>query len=280
MIFPVSKSLNLHHADSVPFYSFENIERIPFVKHGFSTRLGGVSEGIFSSMNLSFTRGDDPAAVTENFRLFCESIGTDYRKAVISAQEHHTNVLAIKEEDCGCGVVKDRQYSDVDGMMTDVPGIVLVTQYADCVPLFFADPVRKVVATSHAGWKGTVAGIASVTVSRMQEVYGCDPSEIQVGIGPSIGRCCFEVDQPVADEFSKLPFADDTLIHDDGNGKFHIDLWETNRRFLLQSGIKDAHITVTDLCTKCHPDVFWSHRITGPDRGSLAAFISISEENG
>ncbi len=278
-MFPLSKSLALCNQSDVPFYIFPQIHDLGFVKHGFSTRLGGVSQGIFASMNLSFTRGDAEEAVLENFKRFCGAIGTDYKKTVISSQEHHTTVLAIRQEDAGRGVTRDRGYTDVDGMMTDVPGIVLCTQYADCVPLFFADPVRKVVATSHAGWKGTVDGMAAVTVQRMGEVYGCDPADIRVGIGPSIGMCCFEVDAPVYERFAALPFADEQCIHDDQNGKYHIDLWESNRRFLLQSGVQPQHITVTDLCTKCHPDVFWSHRITGPERGSLAAFISIAEDN-
>ncbi len=278
MLFPVTHTLELRNKTDVPFYTFPNLNSLDFVRHGFSTRLGGVSKGIFASMNLSFTRGDREEDVLENFRLFCDAIGTDYRKAVVSAQEHHTTVMAVNASDAGRGVITEKGYADVDGMMTNVPGIVLCTQYADCVPLFFADPVKKVVATSHAGWKGTVAGIASVTVARMGEVYGCDPKDIQVGIGPSIGQCCFEVDAPVYEAFSQLPFADETILHDNHNGKYHINLWEVNRRFLLQCGVPAANITVTDLCTKCRPDVFWSHRITGPDRGSLAAFIAIAED--
>ncbi len=162
--------------------------------------------------------------------------------------------------------------------MTNESGVVLCTQYADCVPLFFVDPIKRVVATSHSGWKGTVAQIGAVTVKRMQEAYGCDPKDILAGIAPSIGPCCFEVDYPVAQAFSALPFADDTIVHDDQNGKFHVDLWETNRRILIAAGIRPENITVTDLCTKCHSDTFWSHRVTGGERGSLAAFIALAED--
>ena len=278
MSLPMSHTLAAYEAASVPYYSFPSFEQIPFVRHGFSTRLGGVSQGVYASMNLSFTRGDDREAVLENFKRFCTAIGTDVEDVVISAQEHHTVVLSVTKDDCGRGVTRERGYTDVDGLMTNEAGVVLCTQYADCVPLLFVDPVRRVVATSHSGWKGTVAQIGAVTVKRMGEVYGCDPKDILCGIAPSIGPCCFEVDTPVYDEFAKLPFADDKLLRDDGNGKYHIDLWETNRRILLSAGILPEHITVTDLCTKCHPDVFWSHRVTGGERGSLAAFISIAEE--
>ncbi len=278
MQFPKSHSLAVHETAGVPYCTFPSFEAVSFVKHGFSTRLGGVSNGIFESMNLSFTRGDDSACVTENFKRFCAAIGTDYSKVVVSAQEHHTTVIAVDEQDCGRGVTRDRGYTDIDGLMTNKPGVVLCTQYADCVALFFVDPVRRVVATSHAGWKGTVGEIGAVTVKRMGECYGSRPQDILVGIGPSIGPCCFEVDIPVYDAFSALPYADDSMIHDDHNGKYHIDLWESNRRSLLAVGVLPEHITVTDLCTKCHCDFFWSHRATGGERGSLAAFIAIAEE--
>jgi len=278
MILPQSQSLVARQAASVPYYAFPSLDELGFVRHGFSTKLGGVSKGIYESMNLSFTRGDNKDDVTENFRRFCHAIGVDHYNVVISAQEHHTVVRAVTKDDCGRGILRDCGYTDVDGLMTDVPGVVLCTQYADCVPLLFADPVRRVVAASHSGWKGTVAQIGAVTVERMHEEYGCDPKDIIACIAPSIGPCCFEVDTPVYDEFAKLSVADDSVLHDDGNGKYHIDLWEVNRRILLAAGVLPEHITVTDICTKCHSDVFWSHRVTGPERGSLAAFIAISED--
>ncbi len=275
MTLPLSHTLAVRETAGVPYYSFPSLDAISFVRHGFSTRLGGVSEGIYASMNLSFTRGDREEAVLENFHRFCTAIGTDAENVVVSAQEHHTVVLPVTKADCGRGVTRERGYTDIDGLMTNETGVVLCTQYADCVPLFFVDPVRHVVATSHSGWKGTVAQIGAVTVKRMGEVYGCDPKDILCGIAPSIGPCCFEVDSPVYEAFAALPFADETILHDDQNGKYHIDLWETNRRILLSAGILPEHITVTDLCTKCHPDVFWSHRVTGGERGSLAAFIAL-----
>lgn len=278
MRIPDSHTLAACEAASVPYYQFPSFAAMPFVRHGFSTRFGGVSEGIYASMNLSFTRGDDKEAVYENFQRFCTAIGTRADHVVISAQEHHTVVREVTADDIGCGITRDREYTDVDGLMTNVPGVVLCTQYADCVPLLFVDPVRRVVATSHSGWKGTVAQIGAVTVQRMQDVYGCLPEDIVAAIGPSIGPCCFEVDSPVYEAFSTLPFADETILHDDKNGKYHIDLWETNRRILLEAGVLEEHITVTDLCTRCHPDVFWSHRATGGERGSLAAFIALEEE--
>lgn len=272
-----SQTLHAHEKDGLLYYTFPALEALSFVRHGFSTRRGGVSRGTYASMNLSFTRGDDPAAVTENFRRFCAAIGVRAEDVVISAQTHTTNVRNVTAADRGRGVTRPREYTDVDGLITDEPGVVLCTQYADCVPLFFADPVRRVVATSHAGWRGTAAGIGRVTVERMVSDYGCDPADILAGIGPSIGPCCFEVDTPVYEAFCQSPDFSEACVTDDGGGKYHIDLWRVNARGLLSSGVKAENITITDLCTRCHPDVLWSHRYSGNARGSLAGFIALME---
>ena len=273
-----SKTLCTHQVGDLVYYTFPAFDNIPFIRHGFSTRLGGVSEGIFSSMNLSFTRGDADAAVRENFDRICAAMGVDPARVVVSAQTHTNNVINVTAADCGRGITRDRGYTDVDGLITDEPGVVLCTQYADCVPLFFVDPVRRVVATSHAGWRGTASGIAAITVERMATDYGCRREDILAGIAPSIGRCCFEVDAPVYEAFTKVDVFDDACFTADGGDKYHIDLWEVNRRYLLQAGIPAANISVTDLCTRCHPDVLWSHRATGGQRGSLAAFIALADE--
>ncbi len=272
-----SKTLTAHETNGVVYYTFPPFDAVPFVRHGFSTRLGGVSTGTYASMNLSFTRGDDPAAVRANFDRFCTAIGVSSENAVVSAQEHHTAIHNATAADRGRGVIRERGYTDIDGLLTDEPDVVLFTQYADCVPLFFVDPKRRVVGTSHAGWRGTAACIGAVTVERMCADYGCKREDILAGIAPSIGPCCFEVDAPVVTEFQKLPFYDEGCYKPVGADKAMIDLWEVNRRTLVEAGVKPEHITVTDLCTKCHSDVFWSHRITGPQRGSLAGAIAITE---
>ena len=277
MLLPKTETLTAHEVGDLVYYSFPAMDEIDGVRHGFSTRLGGVSQGTFASMNLSFTRGDEPQAVRENFDRFCAAIGVKTEDVVISAQTHTANVKIVTANDRGRGVTREKEYTDVDGLITAEPNVVLCTQYADCVPLFFVDPVRKVVATSHAGWRGTAAGIAAVTVRKMGEEYGCRPEDILAGIGPSIGHCCFEVDAPVYDAFCQVEVFDDSCYTEDGNGKYHIDLWQVNRRWLLTAGVLAEHITVTDLCTRCHPDVFWSHRKTGDARGSLAGFIALTD---
>lgn len=277
MTLPKTKTLCAHQKGDLVYYSFPALDGVEGVSHGFSTRLGGVSEGTFASMNLSFTRGDDAVAVRENFDRFCAAIGVKTDNVVISAQTHTANVKMVTAADRGRGVTREKEYTDVDGLITADPDVVLCTQYADCVPLFFVDPVKKVVATSHAGWRGTAAGIAAVTVDKMVAEYGCRPKDILAAIGPSIGLCCFEVDSPVYDAFCQVEVFDDTCYTDNGGGKYHIDLWQVNRRWLLKAGVPAENVTVTDLCTRCHPDLFWSHRKTGDARGSLAAFIALTD---
>ena len=275
VLLPKTENLTACQVGEVLYYSFPALEALDGVRHGFSTRIGGVSEGIFASMNLSFTRGDDEAAVRENFDRFCAAIRVHPEDVVISAQTHTANVKIVAAADRGRGITREKEYTDVDGLITADPGVVLCTQYADCVPLFFADPVKRVVATSHAGWRGTAAGIAAVTVERMVAEFGCSPADIVAGIGPSIGHCCFEVDTPVYEAFTQVAVFDESCYTDNGGGKYHIDLWQVNRNWMLRAGLLPEHITVTDLCTRCHPDLFWSHRKTGNDRGSLAAFIAL-----
>ena len=272
-----SGTTELKEKNHVPYIQFKNLSATGIVKHGFSTRKGGVSTGIFSSMNLNFKRGDDPDAVMENYRRIAAALDMRVEDMVLSDQTHTTNVRVITEEDRGKGILKPQGYSDVDGMITNVPGLVLVTSYADCVPLYFVDPVRKAIGLSHSGWKGTVGHIGQKTVWKMHEVYGSEPKDIVAAIGPSICQSCYEVSEDVAEAF-KTNFpeneAEDILL-DKGNGKYQLDLWKANWYVLTDAGILPEHLSVTDLCTACHPDLLWSHRKTNGQRGGLSAFLSL-----
>jgi len=273
-----SGTTELKEKNHVPYIQFKNLAATGIVKHGFSTRKGGVSTGIFSSMNLNFKRGDDPEAVMENYRRMAAALDMQVEDMVLSDQTHTTNVRVITEEDRGKGILKPQDYRDVDGMITNVPGIVLVTSYADCVPLYFVDPVRKAIGLSHSGWKGTVGHIGQRTVERMQQVYGSDPKDIVAAIGPSICQSCYEVSEDVAEAF-RAHFAEneaEDILLDKGNGKYQLDLWKANWYVLTNAGILPEHLEVTDLCTACHPDLLWSHRKTKGQRGGLSAFLSLT----
>ena len=272
-----SGTTELKEKNHVPYIQFKNLSATGIVKHGFSTRKGGVSTGIFSSMNLNFKRGDDPDAVMENYRRMAAALNMRVEDMVLSDQTHTTNVRVITEEDRGKGILKPQDYSDVDGMITNVPGIVLVTSYADCVPLYFVDPVRKAIGLSHSGWKGTVGHIGQKTVGKMHEVYGSEPKDIVAAIGPSICQSCYEVSDDVAEAFRTNFTADEAadILLDKGNGKYQLDLWKANWYVLTDAGILPEHLSVTDLCTACHPDLLWSHRKTNGQRGGLSAFLSL-----
>ena len=272
-----SGTTELKEKNHVPYIQFKNLSATGIVKHGFSTRKGGVSTGIFSSMNLNFKRGDDPDAVMENYRRMAAALNMRVEDMVLSDQTHTTNVRVITEEDRGKGILKPQDYSDVDGMITNVPGIVLVTSYADCVPLYFVDPVRKAIGLSHSGWKGTVGHIGQKTVWKMHEVYGSEPKDIVAAIGPSICQSCYEVSDDVAEAFRANFTADEAadILLDKGNGKYQLDLWKANWYVLTDAGILPEHLSVTDLCTACHPDLLWSHRKTNGQSGGLSAFLSL-----
>ena len=186
----------IHHLVAgveVPLLHFPLLEKTGIVKEGFTTRLGGVSEGIFSTMNLSFTRGDEEEAVRENYRRLASALDVDYDKFVFTDQTHTTNVRKVTAEDAGNGLTREREFHDIDGLITDVPGIVLSTFYADCVPLYFVDPVHRAIGLSHSGWRGTVNRMGKATIEAMRREYGSRPEELRCAIGPSICQDCYEV---------------------------------------------------------------------------------------
>ncbi len=255
----------------VPYLSYPMLENTGIVMHGFSTRLGGVSTGHCATMNISTTRGDDPDAIKENKRRIAAAIGVKVEDFTYTFQTHTTNVAAVEESDRG------KQFMETDGLVTNVPGICLVTFYADCVPLFFVDPVHRAIGLSHSGWKGTVHKMGKVTVERMREKFGTDPSQVGAAIGPSICQECYEVSEDVIEQFRENFRKElwEELFYRKENGKYQLDLWRANRAVLMEAGIAGERIAVTNVCTHCNPDILFSHRSTGTDRGNLSAFLAL-----
>ena len=265
--------------DDLPIIQYDLLSEIPFIKHGFTTRLGGISEGIFSSLNLSFSRGDDKDAVMVNYERIGEKIGYSIENFVASHQTHTTNIRIVSEEDKGKGIIKPQDYQNVDGLMTNEKDIVLFTYYADCVPLYFVDTVKKVIALSHSGRKGTVNRMGAKTVEKMVNEYGSKIEDIVCAIGPSICKDCYEVGEEVAEEFqnefSREEVAD--FLDNKGNGKYQLDLWKANEIILLNAGIKKENIENRRICTCCNKDILFSHRGLKGKRGNLAAFMVICD---
>lgn len=262
-----------------PYLEYPLFQETGIVTSAFSTRLGGVSEGYYSSLNLSFDRGDDPARVLENFKRIGASMGVNVEDMVLSKQTHTTNVRVVTAEDKGKGVMRERNYTDVDGMITNVPGICLVTSYADCVPLYFVDPVKKAIGLSHSGWRGTVGKIGKNTVQLMQENFGSKPEDLLAAVGPSVCMDCYEVSEDVIEQFKEAfekKYWED-FFYKKENGKYQLNLWKANESVFLESGILPEHIAVTNVCTHCNPDILFSHRTTGNERGTLSAFLALKK---
>ena len=271
-----SDIMTLHDLD-VPFLTYNRLSDIPFISHSFSTRFGGVSSGEFSTMNLSFGRGDSDENVIENYKRICASAGFQYESLVASAQVHETIVRRVTAENRGTGIYKPKDMHSVDALITNDPTVTLVTYYADCTPVFFVDTKNKAIGLAHAGWRGTVGKISKIVVESMEREFSSDPSSLICAIGPVIGKCCYEVSADCAEEFVKLFGADSPVITPALNTeKYMIDLALANKLILLGSGVKDENIVISDLCTKCNSDLLWSHRATNGKRGTMAAFMCLN----
>jgi len=246
------------------------------VRHGFSTRKGGVSRGHLASLNLrgAIPSGDDPAAVLENYRRFCGAVGTDVNAAVLSKQVHETTVRVCTAADAGKGLFSERDYT-ADALVTDIKNLPLTVFSADCGIILLHDPVHQAIGAVHAGWRGCAAGIVEKTVQTMTAAYGSDPAELLAAIGPCIGRCCFETDSDVPDAMRAALGADAEPYLEVRGPKWHVDLAGLNRQWLLKAGLSPEHIDTCGLCTACRPDLFWSHRKMGNARGAQIAMISL-----
>ena len=239
------------------------------VCHGFTERLGGVSKGKISGLNLGFRVGDDPNAVRENYRLVAEDLGLNLANMVLSKQTHTDNIRIVTQEDAGKGIVIESDIEDTDGLMTNLPQIPLMVFSADCVPILFFDPVRQVIAAVHAGWRGTIQGIGTKAVTLMQERFGSLPQDILVAIGPSIGPCCFTFSQEDATVFPSA------YLTPQENGKVLVDIWSMNQDQLLRLGVPKANIDLSGVCTVCHADRFYSYRTHKEQTGRQGAVIML-----
>ena len=270
---------------AAPLLTASNLSGLCDIRHGFTTREGGVSEGYLSSLNLGPDRGDDPERVAENFRRVCRALGTTPDRIVRTRQEHTNIVRAVGEADAGKGITKHRDPGGYDGLVTDTPGLVLSVYVADCVPVLIADPVRRAIGAVHSGWRGTVARIAKEAIRMMETLYGTDPKDLICAIGPSIGKECYEVSADVAEQFlSEFPPAENGVGAEEiaakrpeKEDKYLLDLKAANRRVLREAGVPAGQIETLPYCTCCEPEKFFSHRATEGKRGNLGAFLMLTE---
>ncbi len=296
---PVMKQKSMQYADTeIEYLTFSSLENTGLVEHLFTTRTGGVSKGIFSTMNLSLSRGDSEQDVLKNYERMGKVLGCDVEHMVASHQTHTTNIRRVTAADMGKGILKSRDYEDVDGLITNEKGIALVTYYADCVPLYFVDTTHQAIGLAHSGWKGTVGQMGACMVKAMEEQFGSKPEQLLAAIGPSICQDCYEVSSDVAEAFRELIDSDSSkaaleeiaqsecYAHKDGRkrevilpgkekGKYQLDLWLANLMILRCAGIPLSQIEITDVCTCHNPKYLFSHRASEGKRGNLAAFLML-----
>ena len=242
------------------------------VRHGFSTRLGGVSPAPWDSLNLGPGRGDAPENVAENYRRFFACLDADEHRAVLSKQVHEAGVRTATAADAGKGLTRPRDYR-ADALIACEKDLPLVVFSADCGVLLLHDPVTGCAGAVHAGWRSCAAGIVEKAVQELGRVYGAKPEDLLCAVGPCIGPCCFETDDDVPKAMRSALGAEAEPCLERRGPKWHVDLAELNRRWLLRSGLLPEHIDVCGLCTACHPDLFWSHRKMGDARGAQVAVI-------
>lgn len=270
--------------DEVPLIRFSPFQKYDWINMGFSTRLGGVSKGHLASLNLGFDRGDKRENVCENYRRICKAMNTNCQNLVLSDQVHDTQVI-YADNSLTAGINLEKKLKGVDGLVTDIPGLVLATSYADCVPLFFADPVKKAVGSSHSGWRGTVGFIGDKTVKKMESQFKSKPEDIVCVIGPSICQNCYEVSEDVIEEIKKAypeNTWNDIFYYKSGSGKnkkYQLDLWAANYHQLVLAGLRKENIHVSGLCTCCSSMVLFSHRASRGERGNLNGFITVCNTN-
>ncbi len=270
-----SNTVNICKNGDIVYLTFPKLLKTGIVRHIFSTKLGGVSPQPYGPMNMGFYTGDKKENVFKNYHLLCDTVGIDTSNLVLSRQTHTNNVIIVDKSHCGIGFSKE-SFEDIDGLITGTSGVALVTQYADCTPLIFCDPIKRVIATSHSGWRGTVKQIGKVTIDKMTSAFGCDPKDIIVCIGPCIHKCCYEVDEPVYAEFQKLEHLNlNKIFTAKSGGKFMLDMVEANKQVLLNAGIKEENIEIADICTQCNADTLHSHRATGGKRGTIGVIIEL-----
>lgn len=260
----------------VTVLKFELFENMEFLDHCFTSKLGGNSKGSFSSLNMGMNTEDDEETVKSNY----EKVGKDVFKAevgdfVLSKQVHKTDIAVVSAEDRGNGITKEQKYGEIDGLATDVAGPILSTVYADCTPLFFADEKKRVVGVAHAGWKGTVGKIGKNMIELMSSEFGSDPKDIVVGIGPTIGPCCYKVREDVAEQFRE-GFSDcSRILRSVGDGQFIVDLWEANKTVVKEAGVLECNIETDSHCTNCNSELLYSYRRDNGKTGRMAAMIKI-----
>lgn len=264
-------------ASGISWFHFPFIERKGPFRALFSCRLSGVSPAPFDSLNLGFNVPDDPNFVRENRRLAYEAMGIDPAGVASPVQVHGYKIFFVQKHDLGCGAWDAfSAFRGYDILATRASGATLVTFYADCAPVYIVDPGLKTIALGHAGWKGTAVRVPRYAVQGIEGKYGSIPPDLWALVGPSIGPCCYQVDSVVRDGFRRHYGECDDLFIPDGPDRWKLNLWEANRRALIETGIPEDQVRVAGICTCCLQDLLFSHRGSGGRCGRNMAVLSLN----
>jgi hypothetical protein len=261
--------MHRRESEGLTFYTFESLNAYPELIHGITTRHGGVSTGPYASLNVSTSRGDDPKAVEENLRRICAALGVQRQDLISPSQRHTADVRRVGAADRGHIQV------GYDALVTDEMRVSLLLRYADCVPVLIYDPRHRALALVHSGWRGTVLGAPRAGVESLVKEFGSRPQDLVAAIGPSIGPCCYEVGHVVVDAVREAFSDSDGLLPLRNGGRRHLNLWAANWRWLSGCGVR--RIEVSEMCTACHTEDFYSHRAENGKTGHFAAVMSLRE---
>ena len=268
----IKRGASFRYVNGVGIYTLPALTRLAGVEHGFTAKSGGVSEGYFASLNLSFTRPEKRENVMENYRIFCRAAEIPFDTMVMDSYEHGTTVLKVDRTDAGKGYLLD-PLPACDGLVTNDPAVTLITGHADCMAFYFVDPVKRSIGLAHAGWRGALGRIGARVVERMASEYGSDPADIIAGVGPSICPDCFEVGDNVAQEFAQ-GFPDLPCVLPQENARPHVDLWMIACAQFVEAGVQPEHISLFDVCTVTTPWLY-SHRRDKGNTGGMAAYLRL-----
>lgn len=265
--------LNINKS-GLKYYSIEEFDRTNSVKTCFTTNKGGVSNKEYATLNMGTKTKDKIENIKANYKLICHELNIDENNLVFTDQIHGDFIQIVDRKNSKGDIVGHNRISNTDGLITSNKEVCLVTQYADCVPIYILDTKNEVIALIHSGWRGTVKEIGKKAIDIMKKQYNTDPLDCLAAIGPSIGQCCYEVDQKVIEEFNKeIGNIDDFLVYKD-NKKFDIDLWGINKMILKKAGIRDENIIVSEICTSCDKN-FFSYRRDKGETGRMAALMEL-----
>ena len=268
----MARGAKLRFVNGVGLYTLPVLERLPGFDHGFSARTGGVSEGYFASLNLSFSRPEQRENVMENYRRFCRAAEIPFEQMVMDTYEHGTNVIKVDRADAGKGYLFD-PLPPCDGLVTNDSSITLITGHADCMAFYFVDPVKRCIGLAHAGWRGALGRIGAKVVARMTLEYGSNPADLIAGVGPSICPACFEVGENVAGEFAAA-YPDIPCVQEREGTRPHVDLWMVAAKQFAEAGVMPEHISLFGVCTMTTPRLY-SHRRDKGNTGGMAAYLRI-----